>query len=220
MNCYRHPSALATAFCNVCSKAICGDCRADVAGYAMCSACVSAAQAELGGSSSTSSSTSGRGFGIPGSSAVGAGSEGCRGGQYLKAVLFSAVAAVLGAVIWDKIVLVTGYQLGIIAVVLGALVGIAVRVGAEGRPGAGLPWIGALMAGFSIFLGHAFLIHDVLKHEAEYAAVFAVMSLPARLSMLLEVAVHNLDIMDWAFVAIGVYEGWKIPHALNREAEG
>jgi hypothetical protein len=29
----------------------------------------------------------------------------------------------------------------------------------------------------------------------------------------------NLDLMDWVFVAIGVWEGWSIPRSLNRQAE-
>jgi hypothetical protein len=139
MNCYRHPAALSTAFCNTCAKPICRECRDDVAGYAMCPACVAAAQSELGKSSSTVDA----GMGAREPAVFVDDADRCGGGQYLKAVLFSAVAAVIGAVIWDKIVLVTHMQLGIIAIALGALVGVAIRVGAEGRPGAGLPWIGA-----------------------------------------------------------------------------
>jgi hypothetical protein len=74
------------------------------------------------------------------------------------------------------------------------------------------------MAGFSILLGYAFLAHDVLKQDPQIAGTLAAMSVTTKLSMLVELAVRSLDFMDWVFVAIGVYEGWKIPHALNREA--
>jgi hypothetical protein len=55
--------------------------------------------------------------------------------RLLKAALFGSVAAAASAAAWYGIVKVTGYELGIVAVVVGLLVGGAVRMGAERRGG-------------------------------------------------------------------------------------
>jgi hypothetical protein len=59
--------------------------------------------------------------------------RGCR--PLLLASLFGALAAAAAAGIWALIVIWTGYQLGLVAVVIGILVGLAVRKGSGGSGG-------------------------------------------------------------------------------------
>src|SRR5262245_46386671 len=47
MECYSHPGAAAAATCIACEKPICAECREELAGHAMCHACVAATQARL-----------------------------------------------------------------------------------------------------------------------------------------------------------------------------
>ncbi len=47
MDCYRHPGVASTATCVACAQPICPECREEVAGHAMCHACVAAAAARL-----------------------------------------------------------------------------------------------------------------------------------------------------------------------------
>jgi hypothetical protein len=99
-------------------------------------------------------------------------------------------------------------------------VGVAVCAGSGGRPGKLLPWLGAVMAAFSILLGWALLIMDVLPREnAEVARRLAEFPFLLRLPLLVVLAVMSRDLLDWVFVAIGVWEGWSIPRRLNAAAE-
>lgn len=56
-------------------------------------------------------------------------------GRFAKAALFGGVAAVGGAGIYFAIVALTGYELALVAIVVGYLVGAGVRLGAERRGG-------------------------------------------------------------------------------------
>jgi hypothetical protein len=230
MSCYRHPEAAEVATCIAYKEPICAECREEVAGHPMCAPCVAAAQERLAASPAPAE---------PVASAVadpsGAASSYADGivslpplaplapsgaAQYGKAILFAMIAAVISAVVWDKIVLWTGFQLGIVAIAVGWLVGTALCMGAEGRPGKALPVLGALLAGFAIILGRALLISDMLPKEApDLAKQLSAVPFLLQLPFLGYVAVRSLDFMDWIFVAIGVWEGWSIPNRMNREAE-
>ena len=56
-------------------------------------------------------------------------------GRFFRAAAFGAGAAILGAAIWAGVTAVTHLQLGLIAIVVGLMVGAAVRSGARGRGG-------------------------------------------------------------------------------------
>lgn len=55
---------------------------------------------------------------------------------YFRAAMFGFVGAILGAAVDLLVTVITGYQLGLIAIVMGWLVGMAVNLGARGRGGA------------------------------------------------------------------------------------
>jgi hypothetical protein len=54
---------------------------------------------------------------------------------FWRALLFGGLAGVAGTIVWSLIIYLTGYELGLIAIVVGIGVGIAVRKGARGRSG-------------------------------------------------------------------------------------
>lgn len=60
---------------------------------------------------------------------------GTSAGRFVKALALGAGAAVVGAGIYYAIAALTGYELGIVAIVVGLLVGKAVRKGSNGRGG-------------------------------------------------------------------------------------
>jgi len=55
--------------------------------------------------------------------------------RFLRALLFGGVAGIMGTVIWSLIIHFTGYEIGLIAIVVGVGVGKAVRKGSRGRGG-------------------------------------------------------------------------------------
>jgi hypothetical protein len=207
MECYLHPGYGAGAMCVACSRPICAVCREDVAGHPMCPECVAAHQARLGEEPAPAAASAYEPAPV----------LTCGPGHYFKALLFGLVTAVVGAIIWDKFVFYTHFQVGLIAVFLGAAVGIAVKMGAEGRRGKMLPFMGALLAGFSILLGYALLAQDQAMQDPQFAAKLNQIPVFIRIPILIIAVIPGLDVMDWIFVAIGLWEGWSIPRRSEAE---
>ncbi len=61
--------------------------------------------------------------------------RGTSAGRFLRAAAFGTIAALLGTLLWWGVRRVTGYELGLIAIVVGWMVGGAVRAGSAGRGG-------------------------------------------------------------------------------------
>jgi hypothetical protein len=62
-------------------------------------------------------------------------SEGSRVGRLCKAGLFGLAAAIVSAGIWMAVTELTGYEIGLVAIAVGFLVGQAVNIGSERRGG-------------------------------------------------------------------------------------
>lgn len=89
----------------------------------------------------------------------------------LMAGLFAVVAAIVGTLVWAIITNVTGYQIGWMAIGMGALVGAGVRFGGgEGKPAAlfagGLALVG-MFAGNMMAANIA--LDNAIKKEAKFA---------------------------------------------------
>ena len=215
MDCVYHAGAPASGNCIACGFPACGTCLEMVAGHPMCRSCIEAQQQQM---ASAPAATAGPAAATapPYNAAPAAVVQEDLPAQpihYLKAFLFGLVAALIGAWIWDKFVIITSIQIGFVAVFLGFGVAIAVRTGAENRSGIGLSIIGALLCAFCVLFGYVLIADEVAtKQSAEIARIPFLVRLP----VLVGAVIPNLDLMDWVFVAIAVWEGWSIP---GRRAE-
>ncbi len=82
-------------------------------------------------------------------------------GLFCRAAGFGIAGALLGAALWALVVIATGYQLGLIAVLVGVLVGHAVRLGARRRSGRSLQVLAVLLT----FLGLSWSTIPILINE-------------------------------------------------------
>jgi len=74
--------------------------------------------------------------------------------RFIKAGVLGLVATVVGAALYYGVMELTGYDLGLMAIVLGLMVGVAVRIGAEGRGG----WFYQLIAIGLTYLAISFML--------------------------------------------------------------
>jgi hypothetical protein len=126
--------------------------------------------------------------------------------NFALAVPVGIAAAVVGAALWAGFVYVTGYELGLIAIAVGALVGLAVRAvghGVDMKFGI----LGAACAAFGWALGLVLCDVAFLAKEAgqPFLDVFGRLGVGNSLSLALEAA----DPMELLFLAIAVYEGYR-----------
>ncbi|MDQ3813315.1 MAG: tetratricopeptide repeat protein [Armatimonadota bacterium] len=131
-------------------------------------------------------------------------------GDFMKAAIFGFLAAIVGAFIWDKITYYTNWQIGIVAIGVGFLVGTAVSIGAGGKGAVSLQILGGLLAGFGILLGQALIIKDVVTAQSSQISgmspivvfIVSVMMVPRSIMS---------DPLTLVFIAFGVWEGWSLP---------
>ncbi len=91
---------------------------------------------------------------------------GSAAGRWLRATGLGLVAAAVGAGIWYAVRALTGYEFGLIAVVIGFLVGAAVRFGAQGRGGLAYQLLAVFLTYTSITSTNVPLILEELKQQS------------------------------------------------------
>lgn len=121
-------------------------------------------------------------------------------------ILGGFVAALLGAAIWAVVTVLTGYQIGWMAVGVGLLVGFAVRLFGKGIDtsfgiaGAALSLVGCL-------LGNLLTVCVVLSRQESIPLLDVISRLNAEIIVGLMKATFSP--MDLLFYGIAVYEGYK-----------
>jgi hypothetical protein len=210
MECYKHPERAAAASCVVCQQTICETCREWVAGYATCRLCADRERIRRASAAARATDAPEEAASPPGP----------RGPARLgRAILSAGMAAVAGALLWDRLALWTGGGLTILAVAIGWSVGAALRVGGAGRPGPLFPWVGAAAALIGIFFGlglvqmtHEFRLRPELSREVEGVP------LPLQILLFSAASPSKLGLLDWLFVYLGVFAGWRAARGRGNRA--
>ncbi len=121
-------------------------------------------------------------------------------------VVGGLVAAAVGAVIWAVVTVMTGYQIGWMAVGIGFLVGYAVRLLGKGvDPVFG--FAGAAIALAGCIAGNLLTVVIVVSRQEN----IAIMTLLPRLtpSLAVDIMKETFQPMDLLFYGIAVYEGYR-----------
>jgi hypothetical protein len=128
------------------------------------------------------------------------------------------ISAIVGAVIWAAVTVVTQYQIGWMAVGIGFLVGMAVRKYGKGlTPMYGV--IGAALSLFGCLLGNVLTVGGWIAQQRGLPLIeteLALLSNPIGLGQLLMQTFHPMDVL---FYAIAVYEGYKFSFHQISETE-
>ena len=121
-------------------------------------------------------------------------------------VLASLIVGILGASLWGIITLTTNFQIGFMAVGIGAGVGITMRITGKGiDPIFGIS--GGLISLFSVLLGNFFCIIGYVA-EAENLAFFETL-LMLDYRYVPELLMETFSVIDLIFYGIAVYEGYR-----------
>ena len=113
-------------------------------------------------------------------------------------------AAIIGAIIWAVVTVATKYQIGFMAIGVGALVGFALRLGNGGKT---FGILGAFLALFGCILGNYFSLIAFASTE-QHVGFFSMMhdADPAKVMTVLWDDLMSTSIL---FYAIAAYEGYK-----------
>jgi hypothetical protein len=123
------------------------------------------------------------------------------------AVIFGSVAAIVGAALWAAITVATEYQIGYMALGVGALVGVAVRFSGKGIDqvfgivGAALSLAGCVFGNFLSIVGMI---------AKEYSLNFFDVFSNFQFNMITQVMTETFTPMDILFYGLAVYTGFKL----------
>jgi hypothetical protein len=127
-------------------------------------------------------------------------------GNLLLGIITGIIAALIGAVIWALITFWTGWQIGWMAVGVGFLVGISIRIFGKGTsPVFGV--IGAILALLGCLAGNLLATCIFLADELEMG-VFEIIS-KLDFKLIGEILKETFAWQDILFYAIAIYEGYK-----------
>ncbi len=157
-------------------------------------------------------------------------------GRFLRASLFGLGAAVAGFAIYFGVMVVTHWQIGLISVLVGFMVGAAVRAGSRGRGG----WLYQLLAVFLVYSAIVASYGSPIVLEWFNRGAGVVATTPGRTMLVLMMYVgifYALPIIKGTQAPIGLlivgfalWEAWKInrktpvvftgPHRVGDEEKG
>lgn len=179
--------------CAQCSRALSPEDRVASGDKLFCRSCYASLRAELEQAISTMSSNV----------------------NYVNASLGAILGGTLGAVVWWGFTALTHVALGLLAIAIGFLTGIGAVKFAGDKRSQGLQAISVATALASYVLA-TYLVNMTFinKALAERGAVGRVQFPPQNTDLFYSVVSADLGIMDLVFLAIVVYQAWKIPRPL------
>jgi len=128
------------------------------------------------------------------------------------AILLGIVAAIAGGLIWYAIVALTNYQLGIVAVGIGYLVGVAVLFGAGKKRGPALQAIAVVITLIAMVVGEYFVVrHFAVKALAEEGTTGIPLLLPFKAMSELVVIGVKEDPITLLYWAIALFAAFSVP---------
>ena len=140
--------------------------------------------------------------------------------NYVNASIGGVLGGTLGALAWWGFTVLTHFSVGLVAIAIGFLVGHGAVRFAGGKRSAGLQ---ALAVGISMvsYLVATFLVNMTFVNKAlsEQGDTFRVAFPPQSIDLFARVLSIDFGLMDVVFLAIVLYQAWKIPQPLSLPAQ-
>jgi len=136
--------------------------------------------------------------------------------NYPIAAIGAILGGVVGALAWWGLTVLTKIGFGLVAVVIGLLVGHGTLRFAGGKRSVGLQMlavaVGALSFLVAVYLVNMTFINEALAHRGE---AWRVGFPPPSVNVFYQVIAANFGIMKLVFLGIIVYEAWFIPRPIK-----
>lgn len=134
---------------------------------------------------------------------------GTPGLRFRRAAIFGAGAGVLGFLLYYGIFELTGMELGLVAIVVGIGVGMAVRKGCYGIGGAGYQTLAIALTYMSISATYyVVLVEEFAKQGQHISAAGYVLLVPFSFAVPF-ISAASGNVLGLLIVGFGLYEAWK-----------
>ena len=151
--------------------------------------------------------------------ALGSGSGAAR---FLRATVFGIGAGIAGAAVWYGVRRVTNMEIGLIAIVVGAMVGAAVRAGANRRGGIGYQLMAVALTYLTIGASFVPEIISELRTSPEFAeaGATAIAVVTAIAAIVGPVLVAKSSIIMVLIYGFALWEAWQMNRRMQLDFEG
>lgn len=139
--------------------------------------------------------------------------QGFEAQSFVKGALFGSGVAALGSVVWYAIARFTGYEFGLLAIVIGVFVGKAVQKGAGFRSGVAYQLLAVGLTYVSIVAAYA---PAAIAGSGEDVSILAVIIVCLAAPFL----AGSSNIIGILIIGFGIYEAWKYSKVAPIELAG
>ena len=131
--------------------------------------------------------------------------------NYPMAILGAVLGGVVGVLAWWGFTVLTKIGFGLVAVVIGFLVGHGAARFAGGKRSVGLQAISVTVGVLSYLVNMSFINAALVERGESWRVIFP----PVSLDMLYKVVAVNFGVMKVVFLGIVAYEAWIIPRPIR-----
>lgn len=139
---------------------------------------------------------------------------GTPGSRFRRALLFGLGASALCSLVWWGIREVSGYELGIIAIAVGYLVGIAVRNGSGYRGGAAYQALAIFLSYSAVAISYVPPVADEIMAAGDVGGLAYVIAVPIAYAVPF-LTLFEGGVIGFLILLFALYEAWKLngkPH--------
>ena len=136
-----------------------------------------------------------------------------------KSLLFGVGAAIAGAAIWYAVREVTGFEVGLIGIAVGLMVGVAVRKGSRGWGGWQYQTLAMVLTYLAIVATYVPLLLKGMGAQ-EHAVTLPFVIYVFVLACAVPFLAGAQNFMGWIIIGIALYQAWKINHRVPLEITG
>lgn len=130
------------------------------------------------------------------------------------AIAGGLLGGALGALIWWGVVVVTNFQIGLIAIVIGWAVGQGVHILSGRKRALSLQIISVAITAISYSIASYYVGRTFFQKYAAENNIDGGLPLIPDLSLFFDVVTSGMEMFDLLFVAIALWQAWKMPAPL------
>jgi hypothetical protein len=147
--------------------------------------------------------------------------------RFLGALAYGGIASAAGAILYFAVVKLTGYELGLISILVGWMVGTGVRKGTGGRGGRWYQVLALVLTYCSVAASYAPMIYASFVKDGEltstFERVFAVVfsyAVGFAAPVIILVTEPGSGILGVLIIGFGLHQAWRIPKAFAFQPQG
>jgi len=138
--------------------------------------------------------------------------------NYFLATLGGLAGGAVGAAVWWGFTVGTEIAFGLVAIVIGIAVGKGVVIASGGKQALSLQILSVAISTLAFFMASYLVTRSFINGSPEFIAEGASLPFIPDPALAYDIVALNFEFMDLVFLAIVIWEAWRIPAPLQLDA--